>query len=138
FLYHIPRMTKVAIAVEAVEVLARHPNIVGLKDSDGNLAYFTEVARIANEVDDFSAFTGGDSIFYSSLTVGGLGIIGAGVNAAPDVERAIYDAHQAGDHAAAFAARQKLQPILTTYRGGVFPAGVKATLAARGLCNATM
>jgi 4-hydroxy-tetrahydrodipicolinate synthase len=138
FLYHIPRMTKVAIAVEAVEVLARHPNIVGLKDSDGNLAYFTEVARIANEVDDFSAFTGGDSIFYSSLTVGGHGIIGAGVNVAPDVERAIYDAHQAGDHAAAFAAQQKLQPILTTYRGGVFPAGVKATLAARGLCNATM
>lgn len=138
FLYHIPRMTKVAIAVEAVEVLARHPNIVGLKDSDGNLAYFTEVARIANEVDDFSAFTGGDSIFYSSLTVGGHGIIGAGVNVAPDVERAIYDAHQAGDHAAAFAAQQKLQPILTTYRGGVFPAGVKATLSARGLCNATM
>ena len=138
FLYHIPRMTKVPIAVEAVEKLARHPNIVGLKDSDGNLAYFAEVARIANSVDDFSAFTGGDSMLYPSLAVGGHGIIGAGVNAAPAQERAVYDAFKAGDHQAALAAQQKLNPMLTTYRGGVFPAGVKATLAARGLCNSTM
>lgn len=138
FLYHIPRMTKVPIAVEAVEKLARHPNIAGLKDSDGNLAYFSEVARIANEVDDFSAFTGGDNMFYATLAVGGHGIIGAGVNAAPAEERAIYDAFKTGDHAAALKAQQKLNPMLGIYRGGVFPAGVKATLAVRGLCGTTM
>lgn len=138
FLYHIPRMTKVPIAVEAVEKLARHPNIVGLKDSDGLMAYFSEVARIANEVDDFSAFTGGDNILYPALAVGGHGIIGAGVNAAPAQERAVYDAVMAGDHAAAQAAQRVLNPMLSTYRVGVFPAGVKATLAARGLCGPTM
>lgn len=138
FLYHIPRMTKVPIAVEAVEKLARHPNIVGLKDSDGNLAYFSEVARIANEVDDFSAFTGGDNILYPALAVGGHGIIGAGVNAAPAQERAVYDAFKAGDHEKALAAQRTLNPMLETYRGGVFPSGVKATLAARGLCGTTM
>jgi 4-hydroxy-tetrahydrodipicolinate synthase len=138
FLYHIPRMTKVPIAVEAVEQLARHPNIAGLKDSDGNLAYFAEVARVANEVDDFSAFTGGDSMFYPSLVVGGHGIIGAGVNAAPAEEVAVYNAFKAGDHQKALKAQHALNPMLTTYRGGVFPAGVKATLAARGLCGTTM
>lgn len=138
FLYHIPRMTKVPIAVEAVERLARHPNIVGLKDSDGNLAYYSEIARIANEVDDFSAFTGGDNILYPALAVGGHGIIGAGVNTAPAQERAIYDAFKSGDHAAAQAGQRSLNPMLETYRGGVFPAGVKATLAARGLCGTTM
>jgi 2-dehydro-3-deoxy-D-pentonate aldolase len=138
FLYHIPRMTKVPIAVEAVERLARHPNIAGLKDSDGNLAYFSEVARIANEVDDFSAFTGGDNMLYPALAVGGHGIIGAGVNVAPAHERAVYDAFKAGDHAGALAAQRALNPMLGIYRGGVFPAGVKATLAVRGLCNATM
>lgn len=138
FLYHIPRLTKVPIAIEAVERLARHPNIVGLKDSDGNLAYFSEVARVANEVDDFSAFTGGDSTLYPALAVGGHGIIGAGVNAAPAQERAVYDAFKAGDYAAAQAAQRTLRPMLATYSGGVFPAGVKATLAARGLCGTTM
>ncbi len=138
FLYHIPRMTKVPIAVEAVEKLARHPNIAGLKDSDGNLGYFAEVARVANEVDDFSAFTGGDNMFYPSLVVGGHGIIGAGVNAAPAEERAVYDAFKAGDHEGALKAQHKLNPMLATYRGGVFPSGVKATLAVRGLCGTTM
>src|SRR5690606_35784316 len=37
FLYHIPRMTKVPISIKAVEELAQHPNIAGLKDSDGQL-----------------------------------------------------------------------------------------------------
>lgn len=138
FLYHIPRMTKVPIAVEAVEKLARHPNIAGLKDSGGDLAYFSQVARIANEVDDFSAFTGGDNMLYPALAVGGHGIIGAGVNAAPAQECAVYNAFKAGDHEAALAAQHTLAPMLTIYRGGVFPAGVKATLAARGLCSPQM
>lgn len=138
FLYHIPRMTKVAINVPVVEVLARHPNIVGLKDSDGNLAFFEEVARVASEVDDFSAFTGGDSMLYPALAVGGQGIIGATVNVMPDVERAIYDAFQAGNHTRALELQRTLNAKGGVARVGVFPAGFKGTLAARGLCGSTM
>lgn len=138
FLYHIPRMTKVPIEVEAVEELARHPNIVGLKDSNRDLVYFEEVARIASEVDDFSAFTGGDNLLYPALCVGGHGIIGATVNVVPDVERALYDAYQAGDHARANELQREINRKGVVARMGNFPAGFKATLAARGLCNPTM
>jgi len=138
FLYHIPRMTKVAITVEAVEELARHDNIVGLKDSDGQLAYFSEVARIGNEVDDFSAFTGSDALLYPALCVGGHGIIGAHVNVVPDVERAIYDAFKAGDHAKAVTLQRDVVRTGPVPRVGNFPAGIKGSLAARGLCGPTM
>jgi 4-hydroxy-tetrahydrodipicolinate synthase len=131
-------MTKVAINVPVVERLARHANIVGLKDSDGNLAFFEEVARVAGEVDDFSAFTGGDNMLYPALAVGGQGIIGATVNVMPDVERAIYDAFQAGDHARALELQRQLNAKGGIARIGVFPAGFKGTLAARGLCGTTM
>ena len=138
FLYHIPRMTKVAINVPVVERLAQHENIVGLKDSDGNLAFFEEVARVAGEVDDFSAFTGGDALLYPALAVGGQGIIGATVNVMPDIERGIWDAFKAGDHARALELQRYLNARGQIARVGVFPAGFKGTLAARGLCNATM
>lgn len=138
FLYHIPRMTKVAIAVEAVERLAQNSNIAGLKDSDGNFAYFEEVARIANEVGDFSAFTGADNMLYPALVVGGHGIIGATVNVVPDRERALYDAYQSGDHARALEIQHEISAASSVPRLGVFPAGFKGTLAVRGLCNPTM
>ncbi len=138
FLYHIPRMTKVAIAVDAVEELARHPNIVGLKDSDGQLPYFAEVARIGGEVDDFSAFTGSDAMLYPALCVGGTGIIGANVNVMPDVERAIYDAYTSGDHEDANRLQRDVIRCGPISRVGNFPAGIKGSLAARGLCGPTM
>ena len=138
FLYHIPRMTKVAISVEAVAERARHDNIVGLKDSDGQLAYFSEVARIGNEVDDFSAFTGSDAMLYPALCVGGHGIIGAHVNVVPATERAIYDAYQAGDLDQALTLQRDVVRTGPVPRVGNFPAGIKASLAARGLCGPTM
>lgn len=138
FLYHIPRMTKVPIHVGAVEELARHENIVGLKDSDGQLAFFEEVARVGNDVDDFTAFTGSDAMLYPALCVGGHGIIGATVNVVPDLERALYDAFQAGDHARANEIQREINRKGPVARVGNFPAGFKATLAARGLCGPTM
>jgi 4-hydroxy-tetrahydrodipicolinate synthase len=138
FLYHIPRMTKVAISVEAVEELARHDNIAGLKDSDGQLTYFAEIARIGNEVDDFSAFTGSDAMLYPALCVGGHGIIGASVNVVPERERALWDAYQSGEHGRANELQQQIARMGPVARVGNFPAGIKGSLAARGLCGPTM
>jgi 4-hydroxy-tetrahydrodipicolinate synthase len=138
FLYHIPRMTKVAITVEAVNELARHDNIAGLKDSDGQLAYFAEVARIGNEVDDFSAFTGSDAMLYPALCVGGHGIIGASVNVVPERERALWDAYQSGELGKANEIQQEIARMGPVARVGNFPAGIKGSLAARGLCGPTM
>jgi 4-hydroxy-tetrahydrodipicolinate synthase len=131
-------MTKVAITVEAVNELARHDNIAGLKDSDGQLAYFAEVARIGNEVDDFSAFTGSDAMLYPALCVGGHGIIGASVNVVPERERALWDAYQSGELGKANEIQQEIARMGPVARVGNFPAGIKGSLAARGLCGPTM
>ena len=138
FLYHIPRMTKVAIEVEAVEELARHDNIVGLKDSDGQLPYFEDVARIGRQVDDFSAFTGSDAMLYPALCVGGHGIIGATVNVVPDLERALWEAYQYGEHEKANEIQRDINAKGPVARVGNFPAGIKGSLSARGLCGPTM
>lgn len=137
-LYHIPRITKVPITVEAVAKLIEHPNIIGIKDSSGEFAYFEEIARLAEHVPGFTVLTGSDSMLAASLFVGGHGIIGAGVNIAPDVAVAVYQAAMSGDRNKAIAMQHKLSDAVSACRVGVFPAAYKAQFALKGLCGPHM
>ena len=107
-LYNIPRITKVPISVEAIARLIEHPNIIGIKDSSGEFAYFEEIARLAESHPGFTVLTGSDSMLAASLFVGGHGIIGAGVNIAPDIVVAVYHAAMSGDRSKAIAMQHKV------------------------------
>ena len=137
-LYHIPRITKVPITVEAVARLIEHPNIIGIKDSSGEFAYFTEIARLAENKPGFTVLTGSDAMLAASLFVGGHGIIGAGVNIVPDVAVAVYNAAMSGDRAKAIALQHKLADAVSACRVGNFPAAYKAQFALNGLCQPYM
>lgn len=137
-LYNIPRITKVQITVEAVARLIEHPNIMGIKDSSGEFAYFTEIARLAENAPGFTVLTGSDAMLAASLFVGGHGIIGAGVNIVPDVTVAVYHAAMSGDRTKAIALQHKVADAVNACRVGVFPAAYKAQFALKGLCEPYM
>ena len=132
-LYNIPQNTGVAIAPETVARLADHPNIVGIKDSSGDVANLVEMLRLAGAGrEDFAVLTGHAGVFYASLCAGVRGAILAAGCAVPRLCVEIYEAFVGGDHARAQESQRRLAPVARalTVRFGV--GGLKFALDLAG------
>ena len=80
-MYNMPANTSVDMAPDVIIKLAQHPNIVGLKDSSGNLAKLGEVIRSARP--GFQVLAGSAGFLYPALCVGAVGGVLALANIAP-------------------------------------------------------
>ncbi|MCJ7566168.1 MAG: dihydrodipicolinate synthase family protein [Anaerolineales bacterium] len=125
-LYNVPANTGVDMPAETIIELAQHPNIVGIKDSSGDLTKMGSVVDAAPE--GFQVLAGSGSFFLPALAIGAVGLIAALVNiAAGDLARilTLFRDGQIGD-----ARNLQLKLIETnsavTSRFGV--AGLKAAL----------
>lgn len=135
-LYNIPPMTKLQIAPEAVARVATHPNVMGIKDSGGDLGYFATISRLTADIPGFTRYTGSDELLAATLTLGGHGIIGGAVNLVPDVLAEIYRAYGEGDVARAVALAGTVARANAAVRAvGTFPAAIKGQYALKGLCG---
>ena len=72
-LYNIPGRSVVNISVDTVVRLAQIPNIVAIKEASGNLDAMAEIIRKTPE--DFSLYSGDDSLTLPVLSIGGTGVI---------------------------------------------------------------
>jgi len=91
-IYNFPQNTGLDISVEAVAELSHHPNIIGIKDSSGNLEKVIQIVREAKK--GFQVLVGSAPIFASALAVGASGGILAFANAAPHATICIWEAHR--------------------------------------------
>lgn len=125
-LYSMPDLTGVAIAPETVARLALHENIIGIKDSSGDIINFTETVRLVPE--DFAVMTGNGPLLYAALSAGATGGILAVGCVAPRLCVDIYEAVRAGEHERVRALQQRLTPLAlaVTKRYGI--GGLKAAL----------
>jgi 4-hydroxy-tetrahydrodipicolinate synthase len=121
----------VKIEVDTVARLAQLSNILGVKDSSGDLQNTLEYIRVVP--DRFAVMMGRDTLIYPSLIFGAKGAVPATANIAPALVAEIYNAFQRGDHAASKAAQLKLNPIRLALALGTAPGGVKAALSVLGL-----
>jgi 4-hydroxy-tetrahydrodipicolinate synthase len=119
------------IDVETVARLAQIPNVLGIKDSSGDLQNTIEYIRVVP--DRFSVMQGRDTLIYPALLFGARGAVPASGNIAPAVCAEIYNDFRRGDHAAAKAAQLRLNPIRLSLNLGTSPGGVKAALALLGM-----
>ncbi|MGI6344198.1 MAG: dihydrodipicolinate synthase family protein [Bacillota bacterium] len=124
--YNMPRNTGINMSSALIARLAQHENIVGVKDSGGNIVQIAEI--IAGSPDDFSVFAGSGSFLYPTLALGGVGGTLAVANILPELCVQLYDAMQAGDHATARELQLRLlEPnAAVTSRFGI--AGLKVAL----------
>jgi len=118
------------IDVDTVARLAEIPNILGIKDSSGDLQNTADYLRVVP--DRFAVMQGRDTLIYPALAMGVRGAVPATANVAPQLCVAIYEAFQRGDHAAALAAQRKLHPVRVSLSLGTAPGGVKAALTMLG------
>jgi 4-hydroxy-2-oxoglutarate aldolase len=98
-IYNWPQITGVDIPVEAVVQLSNHPNMLGIKESSGNLE---KVAQLVSGVQKgFQVLVGSAPILASCLAVGATGAILAFANAAPYACISIWEAHRTRESEAA-------------------------------------
>ncbi len=124
--YNMPASTGIDLDAATVIQLAQHPNIIGIKDSSGNVAKFGDIVRAVRE--DFSVIAGSGSFFYPAMCVGAKGTVAAVANVAPDLCLALYNAFKRGDHVEARRLQLRIIPLnqAVTARWGV--PGLKAAL----------
>lgn len=80
-LYHIPKYTKVTLEAGFVAELMRHPNVVGLKDSSGDMKRFADFTNACG--DECRLFVGNGALLYTALELGAAGGILGVANIAP-------------------------------------------------------
>jgi 4-hydroxy-tetrahydrodipicolinate synthase len=119
------------IDVDTVARLAQVPNILGIKDSSGDLQNTNEYLRVVPE--RFAVMQGRDTLIYPALLFGARGAVPATANIAPRLLVEIYEAFQRGDQAASKQAQLRLNPIRLSLTLGTPPGGVKAALALMGM-----
>jgi 4-hydroxy-2-oxoglutarate aldolase len=129
-LYSVPQFTGVALEAPEVAVLSEHPNIIGIKDSSGNVQRVSEVIVAARPT--FQVLIGSASTMYPSLTVGARGAILALANALPEKCVALYDFAHRGQLEKARELQQLLVKAskLIVSEAGI--AGVKFVMDQRG------
>ena len=110
-LYNVPVFTGVNLPSEAVAALAEHDNIIGIKDSLGDLAQLARILRDTPE--EFIVLVGSGPVFYPALCLGAHGGILAVACLRPERCVAIAEAVRAGDHD---TAREDQLGLLTVAR----------------------
>ena len=130
-LYNIPKYMHFRLSGALVGDLAGHPNIVGIKDSSGNVESMAEYLKAQS--DAFAVLTGNGQFFRTALQMGAKGgILAVGLFAGPLAVR-VWEAQQRGDDGSADAAQARLSPLAKVIVGDLGVAGVKAALDAVGM-----
>lgn len=125
-LYNVPAFTGVNLPPEAVSSLSEHENIIGIKDSLGDLA---QLARILRETpEDFTVLVGSGPVFYPALCLGAHGGILAVACLLPQLCVAIAEAVQEDRHEAARAGQLALLPVARLVTAVHSVGGLKAGL----------
>jgi 4-hydroxy-2-oxoglutarate aldolase len=130
-LYNIPQLTGITLAPETVAELAEHENIIGIKDSSGDIVALGETLRLVSY--NFSVLTGHGSALMAALGAGAAGAILAVGCFAPRACVEVYKAFEAGDYERGRALQRRLAFLVRGVMGRFGIGGIKAAMDELGL-----
>ena len=133
-LYNVPGRSGKEIPLDVVVRLARHPNIVAVKEAAGSV---DRVSAIKNLVPDFTVLSGDDSLALPMIAVGAEGVISVASNVIPKEMGDMVRLALAGDFAKARACHAKYYRLFRDLFIDVNPVMVKEALALMGKCERT-
>ena len=132
-LYNITAFTGVNLLPETAAELSRHPNVIGIKDSGGDITVISDL--VAECRPGFPVLAGATTMLYASLCVGGQGAtVGPGA-VAPEICVGVQDAFDRGDHAGAKRLQALLVPISKSVGAKWSVPGLKVAVDAYGLAG---
>ena len=122
-IYNVTKFTHVNIGADAVAELSRHKNIVGMKDSNGDVPQLATFLRVADP--SFQVMTGTYSAWYPALAMGISATISAMANCCPNEIAETQELYEAGKLGESFDLYQRLFPVNAAITGTFGIAGLK-------------
>ncbi len=140
-LYNMPGCVRISLSIETVADLATHPNIIGVKDSSGDLSYFRGLCDQFANNPDFAVFMGPEELIPEAVAAGADGGVCGGGNLLPQIYVKMFNAAKAEDSAEVARMRAIVQEVFA----GIYndPSGqmnlipaLKMAMSLCGLCSA--
>ena len=122
-IYNVTKFTHVNIGADAVAELSRHKNIVGMKDSNGDVPQLATFIRVADP--DYQIMPGTFSAWYPALTMGLTASISAMANCCPNEIAETQDLYNAGKLKESFSLYQRMFPVNAAVTGAYGIPGLK-------------
>lgn len=129
-LYNIPGRSAIDMATETMAELARHPRIIGCKESTGDIGRISEIRHACGP--DFLILSGNDYMTLGIIAHGGHGAISVTANVAPALNARQVEAALAGDFATALALQDQLWPLHQALFADASPGPTKYALSLFG------
>lgn len=139
YLYNMPSHTHAFFEEPTVVKLSEHPNVIGLKDSSGQIMYLHGLRRAIGR-EDFTLMVGPEEMMPECVLLGIHGGVNGGSNLFPALYVSLYEAAMRGDLGEVRRLQAKVQDVSRgVYSAGTYSAsylqGVKCAAAALGLCK---
>lgn len=128
-LYNVPSRTGVDIKPETIATLAKHPNIVAVKEANGNISSAAQVAALC----DIDIYSGNDDQIVPLLSLGGKGVISVMANIEPRRTHDIVAKWMAGDVEGSRALQLELLELANAVFMDVNPIPVKEAMNLMGM-----
>lgn len=129
-LYNVPSRTGCNIAPETCVQLAKHPNIVGIKEASGNISQIAKIASLVG--DEMDIYSGNDDQIVPIMSLGGKGVISVLSNIAPKDTVEICDSFFRGDTAKSAKLQLEYLDLIDALFCEVNPIPAKAAVSAMG------
>lgn len=141
-LYNMPSCTKTSIGLDTLCSLLDHPNVIGFKDSSGNMVYFHLAKRLFAGHPDKTILVGPEELLAEATLLGGHGGVSGGANVFPRLYVDLYNAAKAGDVVTARRLHDLVIRVTDLYRIGQHTSsvikGIKAALGCLDICSDVM
>jgi 4-hydroxy-tetrahydrodipicolinate synthase len=131
-LHNAPERTGVDLLPETTGVLAKHPNIVGIKDGNKKLDHLAKILQLTRG-EDFCVFTGKDTTAYPLMCFGGAGTFTVAGNVIPETMRRLTEFSLAGNRKEAEEIHYKYYDLFEALRYESNPMAAKMALNLMGL-----
>jgi 4-hydroxy-tetrahydrodipicolinate synthase len=131
-MYNVPGRTGQNLEVDLVSALAKHPNIVGIKEASGNLFQMWQIIEATRD-EDFRVISGDDNMTLPLLQLGGVGVISVAANVEPKLMVEMYEAFRKGNLTRAREVNAKLGPLYKDLFIDTNPIPVKKAVGLRGM-----
>ena len=115
-----------------VAELAKHPNIVGIKEASGNLGQMWQIVEDTRE-ESFKVISGDDNLTLPLLQIGGVGVISVAANVEPARMVGMYESFKKGDYMKARKLHFELEPLFKDLFIDTNPIPVKKAVELRGM-----
>ena len=128
-LYNIPGRTGVTMSAPTVARLAKHRNIIAIKEATGDLNMTGEIRSLC----DITIVSGDDSLTVPIMSIGGRGVISVLSNVIPAQIKALTKFCLANQYEQAAALHRKLFPLMRAMFLDGNPVGIKHAMKVAGL-----